>query len=143
MAAGADVNELSEGDTPIVAACLSDKLRAGAALMKMGADATKPGTLGFTPLQIAAMKGHAKIVKMLLRYNVDTSEMHSDGLSPFHRACRGSEIGHTDAVFAFLDAGVPPDQPSSTGETPMQMAGNDNTRKLLAEALQEQRRQRR
>ena len=141
LANGADINELSSsGHTPLMEAVLADKLRAGAALMKMGADATVRDADGFTPLHKAAQQGNGKIVRMLLRYKVDATDMHADGLTPFHRACAGAEAGHTDAVFAFLDAGVAPDRPSAAGTTPIDMSGSENTRKLLAEALHEQRR---
>ena len=142
---GADVNEVmtvgDENHTPIVHAVLSDKLRAAAALMKMGADATiRSHEGGFTPMHIAAEQGNGKILRLLIRYGVDTNEMHSDGLTPFHRACLGSGEKHTDAVFALLDGGVPPDQPSAEKKLPIDMAGSLNTRKLLMEGLQEKRR---
>jgi hypothetical protein len=78
---------------------------------------------------------------MLMRYGVDATELYS-GLAPFHRACLGADAGHTDAVFAFLDAGVPPDLPSAEMKRPIDMSGSENTRKLLIEALQEKRRKR-
>ena len=138
---GADINESNEiGQTPIVEAALADKLRAAAALMKKGADASTRSAEGLTPMEIAAQRGYGKIVRMLLRYGVDTNEKHSEGLTPFHRACLGADAGHTDAVFAFLDAGVAPDQPSGDNRMPIEMSGNENTRKLLSEALQEKRR---
>lgn len=142
LADGADVNEIGAGgEPPLMEAARSDKLRAGAALMKMGADSTIRGASdGLTALHIAAHRGHGKFVTMMLRYDVDWSDMGPDGLTPFHRACMGADGGHTDAVFAFLDAGVPPDVPSKAGKQPIDMAGNENTRKLLQEALHERRR---
>ena len=141
VADGADLNEIGDGgEAPVVLAARSDKLRAPAALMKLGADASARGSDGLTALQIAALRGNGKIVRMLLRYKVDTDERAADGLTAFHRACTGSEAGQTDAVFAFLDAGVAPDQRTADGRTCIDMAGSENTRKLLLEALQEKRR---
>jgi ankyrin repeat protein len=141
LADGADINEIGEdGRTPVMHAAYSDKLRAAAALMKMGADATIRDGTGLTPMHAAAQHGYGKIVRMLLRYEVDANDMHSDGLTPFHRACLGSDAGHTDAVFAFLDGGVPPDQPTADNRQPLDMAGSENTRKLLMESLREKRR---
>ena len=148
LASGADVNEVvgDGGQTAIMLAVQSDKLRAAAALMKMGADATIPDSSGMTPMTIAAMKGFGKIIRMLLRYKVDATTVDpSSGLSPFHHAVRGTEAGHTDAVFAFLDGGVPPDLRTADflgHELPLYMSGNANTRKLLTEAIHEQRRSR-
>lgn len=141
---GADVDEVDDlGLTPLVAAVLRDHLRAAAALMKLGADVTIPGNDGYTPMHIAAQLGHGKIVKMMLRYDrVNAQEMHSDGLAAFHRACLGDSAGHTDALFAFLEAGVPPDLPTTSGVRPIDIAGSENSRILLMEALQEQRRAR-
>eukprot|EP00966_Prymnesium_polylepis_P194162 4501189-Prymnesium_polylepis.1 len=138
LAAGGTLNEKGEdGLTPLMRAVHGDKLRAAAALMKMGADATVHDTSGLKPLDVAAKSGFGKIVRLLLRYGVDTAERGADGLAPFHRACAGADAGHTDAVFAFLDAGVPPDQTTANGALPIDMSGSSNTRKLLQEALQE------
>lgn len=138
LADGADINELSEGgNSAIMEAVTNDKLRAAAALMKMGADATVRNSEGFTPMHVAAQMGYGKIVRLLLRYHVDANDMHQDGLTPFHRACVGPGAGHTDAVFAFLDGGVKPNVPSANKVMPIDMAGSDNTRKLLSEALRE------
>ena len=144
LADGADANEIDDdGQTPLMEAVLADHLRAAAALMKMGADSTIRGSDGMTPLHVAAHLGFGKIVKMMLRYDVDTTDTHSDGLTAFHRACQGAGAGHTDAVFAFLEknAGLA-DAKTEGGERPIQMAGSENTRKLLSEYLQEQRRRR-
>jgi ankyrin repeat protein len=146
LADGANINELSEaGQTPLLHAAEADKLRAAASLMKMGADAsirgpTADGSLHLPPMHAAAAKGHAKIIKMLLRYEVDAIGVESDGLAPIHRASLGADAGHTDAVFALLDGNVPPDQPTSDGRQPIQLSGNGNTRQLLNEALREKRR---
>lgn len=142
---GADIDESGdEGETPLMAAVRADKLRAAAALMKMGADATVRGADGLTPLHVAAHRGNGKIVRMLLRYDADARDIHSDGLTPFHRACAGAEAGHTDAVFAFLDTGIEADLRTADGRQPMELSSkNANTRKLLAEALQEKRQRQR
>ena len=137
---GADINE---GDpdhgTPIQHAVRSDKLRAAAALMKTGADATVRDRSGLTVMHIAALQGHGKIIRMLLRYGVSAGDVQ-DGLAPLHRASIGSEAGHTDAVFALLEGGAAPDQPAADGKRPIELAGSENTRKLLMEALHEKRR---
>ena len=144
LADGADVNELGNGgQTPVLHAATRGKLRAAAALMKMGADASISDPNGITPMHAAALHGHGKIVRMLLRYSVDANDMHTDGLTPLHRACLGPDAGHTDTVFALLEGGVAPDQPSSDGRLPLDLATSDNTRKLLMEALREKQRLRR
>ena len=139
LADGVDINEDGEHGTPIQHAVLFDKLRAAAALMKMGADANVRNGQGLTPMHVAALHGHGKIVRMLLRYNIPHSDVQ-EGLTPLHRASLGGEAGHTDAVFALLEGGAPPDQLDENGQQPIDVAGSDNTRKLLMEALRERRR---
>ena len=97
LADGADINENGEHGTPIQHAVLFDKLRAAAALMKMGADANVRDGQGLTPMHIAALHGHGKIVRMLLRYDVPHSDVQ-EGLTPLHRASLGGEAGHTDVA---------------------------------------------
>ena len=44
---------------------------------------------------------------------------HEDGLAPLHRAILA---GHLDATKAILNADVPPDEPTASGETPLELA---------------------
>ena len=79
---------------------------------------------------------------MLLQAGVNAEQTDDEGLTPLHLSCLGGEKGHTDAVWAFLDAGVAPDEPSADGKMPLQMAAgaNENSRHLLQEAVAEKMR---
>ncbi|KAI4160253.1 MAG: hypothetical protein L6R39_000248 [Caloplaca ligustica] len=52
-----------------------------------------------SPLHIAAQKGHARIVDILLQHNVDYNEQDSDGLTPIVHAVIG---GYEDVVRSLL-----------------------------------------
>lgn len=141
IAAGADVNEIGAGgQTPLMHAVLAGKEKAVKALLAAGADTSIGEKDGYTPMHGAAFQGRAAIAKMLIKHGLNPSDMHTDGYTPLHRACWGREARHTDTVWAFLDAGVPPDEPSADGKRPIEMAtNNDNTRLLLGEALREKK----
>jgi hypothetical protein len=56
-----------------------------------------------SPLHIAAQKGHDRIVRILLRHNIDCNEKDSDGLTPIIHAVIG---GHEDVLRSLLSHGV-------------------------------------
>lgn len=66
----------------------------------------------------------------MVEAHVDITVKHSDGYSPLHRACWGSDQRHTDTVEVFLEAGVPHDL-AANGRTCVEMTHNPATRKLL------------
>jgi|EP01046_Picozoa_sp_COSAG06_P041299 hypothetical protein len=73
------------------------------------------------------------MVPILQEHGLDLLDTHKDGFIGMHRACWGGEQRHTDTVEAFLKAGVPHDYPDKSGKTPVQMARNPKTKKLLEE----------
>lgn len=79
----------------------------------------------------AGFQGRADIAQLLIDHGVPASSQHKDGFLPFHRACWGKELRHTDTVEVFLDAGVAPDTPALNSQTCMEMTKNDATKKLL------------
>ena len=56
-----------------------------------------------SPLHIAAQKGHDRIVRVLLKHNIDCNETDSDGLTPLIHATIG---GYEDVVISLLSHGV-------------------------------------
>ena len=114
-----------------MAAVLSGKLRAVQLLLKLGADTTVPEKDGYTPMHGAAFQGRAEIARVLIEHGLDPSDRHADGYTPLHRACWGHEQRHTDTVRVLLEAGVPPDEPTSHGRKPVEFAERAETRTLL------------
>ena len=144
LAGGANINELgADGLTAFHRAVTVGKFRSARALHQNGADTTIGDPDGLTAMHVAAKKGDPRIVKWLIKLGQPMSTAGKDGFTPLHRACWGAAKQHTDTVWAFLEAGVPPDEASADGKTCYDMAGNENTRRLLGEALSELQRDRR
>ena len=72
---------------------------------------------------------------MLIDHGLDPNDRHKDGFTPLHRACWGDTPRHTNTVRVLLEAGVPADQKSSDGKTPLQLTQNRGTMKVLEEYL--------
>ena len=146
LTAGADMNEIgADGQTAFTYSTMTRKFKAVKTLLLAGADANIGNRdTGMTAMHLAAVAGDASLVKWLIKKGVDKSPVDTHGLTPLHRACQGGEPKHTDSVWAFLDAGVVPDETSADGMTPIDIAKtNDNTRKLLQEAVAEKERNQR
>ena len=132
-----DINAIGPGgQTPLMMAVLSGKDEAVRILLSRGADVTIGEKDGYTPCHGAGFQGRADIMKMLIQHGLPcTTDRHSDGYTPLHRACWGNEPRHTETVRALLKAGAPPDQTSSDGKTPIQLTGNQGTKRLLRHRL--------
>ena len=61
----------------------------------------------YRPIDGAAFQGQAAMVELLLGHGADPLHRHADGFVALHRACWGTKAEHTEAVLAFLKAGVP------------------------------------
>lgn len=61
------------------------------------------GSLGQSPLHIAAQKGYGKIVRLLLKHDADCNRTDSTGLTPLLHATIG---GHDDVVDVLLSYGA-------------------------------------
>ena len=120
------------------------------ALINAGADVNRVGGGNWTPLSMAANKGHADIVSMLIKagadstralniaaYNgrtqrvdvllkagVDVNSTDKKGDTPLpllHAAYKG----HSNVVRVLLAAGADSNQPDNTGRTPADWAGQE------------------
>ena len=73
-------------------------------------------------LQLAAIKGHCYIVKMLIKHGGDPKVTNNFSHSPMHLAALN---GHLAFVEILLNAGVPPDNPSFDKATPLALAAKN------------------
>ena len=127
-----DINVIGVGgQTPLMHAVLQGRETAVQVLLDRGADTTIAEKDGYTPLHGAGFQGRANIAKLLLHHGLDPFDMHNDGYLPLHRACWGREDRHTETVKVFLQSGVPPNAPSKSGKTCMEMTNNEATKALL------------
>eukprot|EP00316_Scyphosphaera_apsteinii_P024814 CAMPEP_0119324316 /NCGR_PEP_ID=MMETSP1333-20130426/62822_1 /TAXON_ID=418940 /ORGANISM="Scyphosphaera apsteinii, Strain RCC1455" /LENGTH=145 /DNA_ID=CAMNT_0007331995 /DNA_START=147 /DNA_END=584 /DNA_ORIENTATION=- len=94
------------GQSPLMHAVLSGKVRAVKFLLKKGADPKVPEKDGYTPMHGAGFQGRAEIARLLIGHGLDPFDVHKDGHSPMQRACWGNEQRHTDTVRVFLEAGA-------------------------------------
>lgn len=129
--------EAHTGQTPLFKAVSEKKTTAVKMLLKAGADATIGDKDGYTVCHEAARLGHHEILLMLLEKGLPcTTDYHTDGFTPLHRACTGKSEAHTAAVRALIKAGAPADQKAKNGMSPMELAvDNAATRGLLKTRL--------
>lgn len=97
------------GYTDCVAYCLE----------KMGCDPSAKDNAGFTPLHVAAARGHVRIAKLLLQYGANVSAAAQGGIRPLHEACENCRI---ETIRLLLSYGADPLLGTYAGQTPAEMA---------------------
>jgi ankyrin repeat protein len=100
---GADVNlRDSEGASPLDDAIWQGNLDAAAIVIAHGARLNEPDTgTGATPLNEAAFRGHAALVRYLLQFHPDVTIADHRGHTPLDNAIR---MGKEDSALLLLDA---------------------------------------
>jgi ankyrin repeat protein len=88
--------------------------------------------------QGAGFQGRAEIADLLIAHGISVHDVHSDGYTPFHRACWGIEPRHTDTVETFLNNGVQGTLLSESGKSCLDMTSNKQTKKLIRNWIEEQ-----
>ena len=73
------------------------------ALMELGAHVKKAADDGWTPLNIAAEKGHEMVVQALMELGVDVNKAADNGWTPLAIA---AQEGHTAIVQFLRDAAL-------------------------------------
>ncbi|KAJ2952045.1 hypothetical protein O0L34_g4306 [Tuta absoluta] len=96
------------GYTDCVAYCLE----------KMDADASAKDNAGFTPLHVAAAKGHVRIARLLLQYGANVSAAANGGIRPLHEA---AENCHVEVIRLLLAYGADPLLGTYAGQTPEEL----------------------
>jgi serine/threonine protein kinase len=74
---------------------------------------------GWTPLHIAAYRGHVEIVKLLLERGADPNAKIDDGSTPLHIA---AYRGHVEIVKLLLERRADPNAKDNKGRTPLHSA---------------------
>ncbi|XP_050684639.1 serine/arginine repetitive matrix protein 2 [Leptidea sinapis] len=97
------------GFTDCVAYCLE----------KLEADPSAKDNAGFTPLHVAAAKGHVRIARLLLQYGANVSAAAQGGIRPLHEA---SENCNVEVIRLLLSYGADPLLVTYAGQTPEELA---------------------
>ncbi|XP_045493791.1 uncharacterized protein LOC123692976 [Colias croceus] len=97
------------GFTDCVAYCLE----------KMESDPSAKDNAGFTPLHVAAARGHVRIARLLLQYGANVSAAAQGGIRPLHEACENS---HIEVIRLLLSYGADPILGTYAGQMPEELA---------------------
>ena len=116
-------NRDKNGRTILARACAVDDGEAELRLKERPQDIDIPDNAGNTPLQIAALEGHVKIVKALLEAGCDLACKNIDMETPLIDAV---ENGHLEVVKLLLNAGLDPRQSNAKGEEPLDLVNDEN-----------------
>lgn len=101
LLSGETVESASEEPiSPLLLACHYGLVDVLSVIIAKGADVNTPDSCGFTPLYIAAYKGHTEVVRMLLEAQVNVDD---GNITPLVAA---AENGHSDVVKLLLDHGA-------------------------------------
>jgi ankyrin repeat protein len=123
------------GQTPLIHAVLTGKLKAVITLLELGADTTATEQDGYNVLHAAGFQGRAEILKVLLEKGLDPMDKHRDGFYPIHRACWGPQERHTETVRVFMDFGVSSHLAADDGKICEEMTRNEKTKTLLSRKI--------
>ena len=83
----------------------------------------KSGVGGYTPLQMAVLRGHADVVQVLLERGADASAKTSGGESVLHIACSGArKTGREAIIRSLLQEGANVQDTDKYGRTPLHIA---------------------
>lgn len=127
LAAGADLNQRENGDTPFDRAVYSGHLESTRALIAAGADPKAPNEDGRTPLHQAARGGNTAAVRLLIDAGAAVDARTTRGVTPLHEAARiwsrlaaGDYLGSVQILTA---AGANPNvRDRYEGSTPLHVA---------------------
>ena len=82
----------------------------------------------FTPLHKAAIRGHERIIQLLLSHKADVNSRNRKGLTPLHMA---SQEGHLACVKKLLKAGADPLLAQVDGALPIHRAASNNYHEVV------------
>jgi ankyrin repeat protein len=95
LTAGADVNVIGMGGTPLQRACFNGHVKVAEILLHHGADPNKPGPGGRTALMMAALRGRTEPVRLLLENGADPNlkDTQSGGTALYAALYAGGDGG--------------------------------------------------
>lgn len=129
--AGADVNETTTGTSPLYSAInKGTKVSILDILLEGGADVNVGNTqTGETPLYLTAKQNRVILLERLIKAGADVQKARTDtGETPLHAAAKE---GHEDIIQKLLKAGADKRIADKSGNTPADVAKNQEIFKLL------------
>lgn len=93
----------SEGNTPLLQACVKGNLSIINNLVELGANIHAENHQGTFPLFRAAGYGHSEVVKALIRLGASPNTVKKDGETPLYCACK---FGFVDTAKVLLEEGA-------------------------------------
>lgn len=123
VAAGADVYKNTNGSTPLALAAQAG--RADAVELLLDAEGAEERDVdvaarnGRTVVHIAALNGHADVLRAMSKHGGDVDRADANGVTPLAVA---AQEGHVDALRVLIDAGADVNSASEDGSTPLRVA---------------------
>lgn len=113
------------GLTPLILACINERVEVAQFLLQNGADAdTRTPVLRDTAIYGAAQVGHVDLIRMLLLNGADIDVSNDQGSTPLHVA---TDRIHHDAVRYLLEANASVAVRNNDGETPLLRAARNGS----------------
>ncbi|XP_008628819.1 PREDICTED: ankycorbin isoform X2 [Corvus brachyrhynchos] len=115
-----DTNEWNKNDDRLLQAVENgDPEKVASLLGKKGASATKQDSEGKTAFHLAAMKGHAECLRIMVTHGADVTAQDGAGHSALHLAAKNS---HPDCIKRLLQSKCPADITDNSGKTALHYA---------------------
>ncbi|NXE64950.1 RAI14 protein, partial [Calcarius ornatus] len=116
----AQTNEWNKNDDRLLQAVENgDPEKVASLLGKKGASATKQDSEGKTAFHLAATKGHAECLRIMVTHGADVTAQDGAGHSALHLAAKNS---HSDCVKRLLQSKCPADTTDNSGKTALHYA---------------------
>ncbi|XP_067401598.1 ankycorbin isoform X2 [Emydura macquarii macquarii] len=117
-----DTNEWNKNDDRLLQAVENgDSEKVASLLGKKGASATKQDSEGKTAFHLAATKGHAECLRIMMMHGVDVTAQDGTGHSALHLAAKNS---HLDCIKRLLQSKCPADSIDNSGKTALHYAAS-------------------
>ncbi|XP_053888234.1 ankycorbin isoform X2 [Malaclemys terrapin pileata] len=115
-----DTNEWNKNDDRLLQAVENgDPEKVASLLGKKGASATKQDSEGKTAFHVAAAKGHAECLRIMMTHGVDVTAQDGTGHTALHLAAKNS---HLDCIKRLLQSKCPADSTDNSGKTALHYA---------------------
>ncbi|XP_065454915.1 ankycorbin isoform X3 [Chrysemys picta bellii] len=118
----AKTNEWNKNDDRLLQAVENgDPEKVASLLGKKGASATKQDSEGKTAFHVAAAKGHAECLRIMMTHGVDVTAQDGTGHTALHLAAKNS---HLDCIKRLLQSKCPADSTDNSGKTALHYAAS-------------------